>query len=59
MHVNFVPVSAAFNRHALNELPETLDGTYDRALRDIDEANWEFAHLQCVAVAFRPLHVKD
>ena len=48
-------------RHALDALPETLDGTYDRALRDIDEANWEPAHrlLQCVAVAFRPLHVEE
>ena len=48
-------------RHALNELPETLDGTYDRTLREIDKANWEFAHrlLQCVAVAFRPLRVSE
>ena len=30
-------------------------------MRDIDEANWEFAHclLQCVAVAFRPLRVEE
>ena len=48
-------------RHALDELPETLDGTYDRALRDIDSVNREFAHrlLQCVAVAFRPLRVEE
>jgi ankyrin repeat protein len=48
-------------RHALDELPETLDETYERALQDIDEANWEFAHrlLQCVSVAFRPLRVAE
>ena len=48
-------------QRALDELPETLDATYDRALQDIDKANWEFAHrlLQCVAVAFRPLDVKE
>ena len=48
-------------QHALNELPETLDATYDRALREIDKANWEFAYrlLQCVAVASRPLNVKE
>ena len=30
-------------------------------MRDIDEANWEFAHrlLQCVAVAYRPLCVEE
>ena len=48
-------------QHALYELPETLDATYDRALREIDKANWEFASrlLQCVAVASRPLDVKE
>jgi ankyrin repeat protein len=48
-------------RHALDELPETLDGTYNRALREIDKASWEFAYrlLQCVAVAFRPLRVAE
>ena len=48
-------------RHALDELPKTLDATYDRALRDIDEANWGPAHrlLQCVAVASRPLRVAE
>ena len=48
-------------RHALDELPDTLDETYERALRDIDKANWEFVHhlLQCVAVAFRPLRVTE
>ncbi len=48
-------------RHVLDELPETLDGTYDRALRDIHKEKWEFAHrlLQCVAVAVRPLRVEE
>ncbi|KAF8467477.1 hypothetical protein DFH94DRAFT_600255, partial [Russula ochroleuca] len=48
-------------RHALDELPETLDETYERALRDINKANWEFAYrlFQCVAVAFRPLRVAE
>ena len=31
-------------RHALDELPETLDETYDRALREIDKANWKLAY---------------
>ena len=48
-------------RHALDELPETLDETYEVALRNINKANWEFAYrlLQCVAVAFRPLRVAE
>ena len=46
---------------ALVELPESLDGTYERTLQDINEANREFAHriFQCVAVASRPLYVKE
>src|SRR5487761_1737161 len=48
-------------RHALDELPATLDETYERVLRDIDKANWALAHrlLQCVAVASRPLRVME
>jgi len=48
-------------QHALEELPVTLDETYERALRDLDEASWELAHrlLQCVAVASRPLRVEE
>jgi Ankyrin repeats (3 copies)/Ankyrin repeat len=48
-------------RHALDELPETLDETYEVALQNINKANWEFAYrlLQCVAVAFRPLRVAE
>ena len=48
-------------RHALAELPETLDETYERTLRGINKANWDFAHrmFQFVSVASRPLHVKE
>jgi ankyrin repeat protein len=45
----------------LKELPETLDETYERILRDINKANRDHAHrlLQCLAVAVRPLHVAE
>jgi ankyrin repeat protein len=48
-------------RYALAELPETLDETYERTLREIKKANWEFAHrmFQFVSVASRPLYVKE
>ena len=48
-------------RHALAELPETLDETYERTLRGINKANWRFAHrmFQFVSVASRPLHVSE
>jgi ankyrin repeat protein len=48
-------------RRALDELPETLDGTYARTLEEIDEQNWEYAHrlFQCVAAASRPLLVNE
>jgi len=48
-------------RRALDDLPETLDETYARALKEIDKQNWEYAHrlFQCVAVASRPLRVKE
>src|SRR6266478_7751716 len=48
-------------RRALDGLPETLDGTYDRVLRDIHKEKWEFAHrlFQCVAVAVRPLRIEE
>ena len=47
-------------RRALNELPETLDGTYDRTLEEIGQ-NWEYARrlFQCVAAASRPLRVEE
>src|SRR6266851_4567876 len=48
-------------QHALDELPDTLDETYERALKDINKANWELSHrlLQCVAIASRPLRVEE
>ena len=48
-------------RQALTELPETLDETYQRSLREINKAEWEFAHrmFQFVAVASRPLLVEE
>jgi ankyrin repeat domain-containing protein 50 len=48
-------------RRALCELPETLDETYERALKDIDKSSWELAHrlLQFVAIASRPLRVEE
>jgi ankyrin repeat protein len=48
-------------RHALSELPDTLDETYERTLRGIKEANWEVAHrlFQFLTVASRPLHVEE
>ena len=48
-------------RQFLNELPETLDETYERMLRCIKKAQQDNAHrlLQCLAVAVRPLRVKE
>ncbi len=48
-------------RKALDELPITLDGTYERTLLDIDEDNWAYAYrlFQCIAVASRPLQVEE
>ena len=47
---------------ALDELlPETLDGTYGRILREINKSNWEFARrlLLCVLAAYRPFRVEE
>ena len=48
-------------RKTLEELPETLDGTYERVLRDINKTNREHARhlLQCLTVALRPLRVEE
>jgi hypothetical protein len=48
-------------REFLNELPETLDETYERILRGINKAQKDNAHrlLQCLAVAARPLRVEE
>jgi hypothetical protein len=45
----------------LDELPESLDETYERVLRSINKANRDHAlHLlQCVTVAVRPLRVEE
>ncbi len=45
----------------LEELPDTLDETYERMLREINKANWDHAHrlLQCLTVAVRPLRVAE
>jgi ankyrin repeat protein len=48
-------------RQFLNELPETLDETYDRILKGINKAQKNKAHrlLQCLTVAARPLLVEE
>ena len=48
-------------RQYLNELPETLDETYDRILKGISKAQKNNAHrlLQCLTVAARPLLVEE
>ncbi|KAF8259887.1 hypothetical protein EI94DRAFT_1750217, partial [Lactarius quietus] len=48
-------------RQFLNELPETLDETYERMLRGINKAQKDNAHrlLRCLTVAVRPLRVEE
>jgi ankyrin repeat protein len=48
-------------RHILDELPETLDETYERVLKDIKKVNREHAIrlLHCLTVAIRPLRVDE
>jgi Ankyrin repeats (many copies) len=48
-------------RRILEELPEGLDETYERILREIGKPNQGHAHrlLQCLVVAVRPLEVKE
>ncbi|KAH9173945.1 hypothetical protein EDB89DRAFT_2228417 [Lactarius sanguifluus] len=48
-------------RQFLNELPETLEETYERILRSINKAQRDNAHrlLQCLTVAIRPLRVEE
>jgi hypothetical protein len=45
----------------LNELPESLDETYERVLKEIKKPNRDHARrlLQCLVVAIRPLDVKE
>jgi len=48
-------------RRTLEELPESLDETYERVLREIKKPNRDMAHrlLQCLVVAIRPLRVQE
>src|ERR1700730_11651072 len=43
------------------ELPESLDETYERILQEIPKSNRAHAHrlLQCLTVATRPLQVEE
>jgi hypothetical protein len=48
-------------RKALNELPTTLDETYERALQGVPKEKRQHAHhlFQCLVVAIRPLRVEE
>ena len=48
-------------RHILDELPETLDETYERVLKNIKKVNREHAIrlLHCLTVAIRPLRIEE
>jgi len=48
-------------RKALNELPITLDDTYERMLQGIPKEKFEHASrlFQCMVAAFRPLRVEE
>jgi hypothetical protein len=48
-------------RRILDDLPETLDETYERVLKDINKVNREHAIrlLHCLTVAIRPLRVEE
>ena len=48
-------------RRTLDELPESLDETYERVLREIKRPNRDHALrlLQCLVVAIRPLEVEE
>jgi ankyrin repeat protein len=48
-------------RHLINELPDSLDETYERVLKGIHKTNQGHVQrlLQCVAMAFRPLRVDE
>ncbi|KAH9166012.1 hypothetical protein EDB89DRAFT_255920 [Lactarius sanguifluus] len=48
-------------RRTLNELPTSLDETYERVLKEIGMANRDHAHrlLQCLTAATRPLRVEE
>ena len=48
-------------RRTLDELPESLDKTYERILKEIKKPNRDYARrlFQCLVVAIRPLGVKE
>jgi len=48
-------------QRTLEELPESLDETYERVLREIKKPNRDHAHrlLQCLVVAIRPLRIEE
>lgn len=48
-------------RHILEELPETLDETYERSLQGIDKEKRQYAYrlFQCLVVSIRPLRVEE
>jgi ankyrin repeat protein len=48
-------------RGILESLPDTLDETYERVLKEINKANRDHARrlLQCLTVALRPLRVEE
>ena len=48
-------------RRILEELPDSLDETYERILREIRKSNQGLAHrlMQCLVVAVRPLQIKE
>jgi len=48
-------------RRILDELPKTLDETYERTLLEIDAEKRTYAHrlFQCLVISIRPLHVKE
>src|SRR5580658_2769038 len=48
-------------RRTLRELPESLDKTYERILKDIKKPNKDLARrvLQCLVAATRPLRVEE
>ena len=48
-------------RRILDELPVTLDGTYEQTLRMIDKQKWDYANrlFQCLVVSKRPLRVEE
>ncbi|KAH8982527.1 ankyrin repeat-containing domain protein [Lactarius akahatsu] len=48
-------------RQFINELPDSLDETYERVLKEIHKTNQDYAQrlLQCLTVAIRPLRVDE